>query len=83
VRESRQREDKPGGKGNIAFLFFHIFHQATAHAAKLFSNVDKDGDGQLNEKEFLEVHSHVSVEDFQFLPNTTYNLFFAGLPTGH
>ena len=29
--------------------------KATAHAARLFKNVDVDGDGELNEKEFLEV----------------------------
>ena len=39
-----------------AFLTFNVKRsKATAHAARLFKNVDVDGDGELNEKEFLEV----------------------------
>ena len=35
-----------------------IFPKATAHAARLFKHVDVDGDGELNEKEFLEVQKY-------------------------
>ena len=35
-----------------------IFPKATAHAARLFKHVDVDGDGELNENEFLEVQKY-------------------------
>ena len=38
-----------------------VFPKATAHAARLFKHVDVDGDGELNEKEFLEVQKYHSL----------------------
>ena len=43
-----------------AFLTFNVKRsKATAHAARLFKNVDVDGDGELNEQEFLEVSNMI------------------------
>ena len=38
---------------NKTYKEFFVVFQATAHAAKLFKEVDLDGDGELNEEEFI------------------------------
>ena len=65
----------------INYIIELYFPKATAHAARLFKHVDVDGDGELNEKEFLEVPlSWIYVLQQVFIKNQS--LFASGMSKG-